>query len=224
MNKNYKDYWRLVANRKEIKPEHAAHYCLLKALSAKSNNKVEIAQALLRRAFTPVTNKNELANGRFQYDTLGRTLRHCGSQHGFFGFDKSIFLDDEEGVAAYDNLLNELQKLNFAKTEPEYVFIFVRQDISNEQQAVQAAHATYKAGAIFKPENPDETYFVLIGVPDEAGLHVVKEEVESKGFSTVVFNEPDLSNTDTALATEPMKAYQKRFLKHHRKLAFEGPR
>lgn len=47
-----------------------------------------------------------------------------------------------------------------------YCYIIVRQDISHEQQIVQAAHVAMEAGFRFsKPESP--VYIALLGAPNE---------------------------------------------------------
>lgn len=222
INKNWKSHWKLVANNKNVTARHMAQYCILKALSAKANNKVEIAQALLRRAFTPVSNKNELANGREPFDTIQNILYRLTFHKNatIFGFENNLILDDE-GYEDYKNLLVELNKVDLKAEEPEYMFIFVRQDISREQQAVQAAHATFKAGTTWRHANPDKTNFVLIGVPDLEELNEVEEAFKAKDFyGFVKFVEPDLGDTATAIATAPIKEHRKSFLKQYKTLTF----
>lgn len=93
----------------------------------------------------------------------------------------------------------------------QYVYIFTRQDISPEQQAVQSAHATYKLGTVIggiAPSNfpsPNETYFTLIGVRNLEALMAVEMILVQFGYRYVVFNEPDLNGgEDTSIAIYPI--------------------
>jgi hypothetical protein len=224
MNKNWKTHWKALSLTKTATDIDHFQYCVLKALTAKSNAKIEIAQALLRRQFPPVTNTTKLENGRTPFDTVSYLTRWHPSwfkaRGTVFGMDKSLFFN-EESEQAYINLVTELASLspNIRANEPEYMFIFVRQDISKEQQAVQAAHVAYKAGCMYG-YNPDETYFVLVGVEDEAALNEAKATLDIKDVSFEQFYEPDLGDSLTAVASVPIKEHRKRFLKHYQKLVF----
>lgn len=92
----------------------------------------------------------------------------------------------------------------------KYVYIFVRQDISFEQQAVQAAHVTFKLGAFMERykdltnwEDPDETYFTLVGVRNEEALSAITSILDKFGFKFESFYEPDLPGV-TAVAAYPI--------------------
>jgi hypothetical protein len=220
MNKNWKTYWKLVAHRKENKALHHFQYCVLKALTAKANNKLEIAESLLRRAFTPVTSEDKLANGRRKFDTLRQTARAANWSKDIFGFDISLFMELAD-YQRYKDLIKEIVDSRIELHEPEYLFIFVRQDISKEQQAVQAAHATFCAGREYLHHSPEKVNFVLVGVPDELHLVDVGCTLNDNYVKYVTFREPDLSETQTAIATQPLKEHQKRFLKHYPLLKFE---
>lgn len=104
-----------------------------------------------------------------------------------------------------------------------YTYIFVRQDISNEQQAVQAAHATLKLGVESQrrgdkvvPEGkvpfqlaaeirPNQTYFTLVGVRNLDGLLAAKDILDKFGFMHETFYEPDLRDEPTAIACYPIR-------------------
>lgn len=221
INKNWKDHWKLVANNKNNTARHMVQYCILKALTAKSQNKVEIAQSMLRAAFTPVTNERQLANGRSQFDTLESTLYRSERRPSkIFGLDLSLFFD-EAGYEEYVNLISLVLGSKIKENEPDYVFIFVRQDISNEQQAVQAAHATYVAGSNIPADVVAEhVHFVLVGVPGEEELTEAAKLIDKNKILYHEFREPDLGDSLTALATQPMKEHAKRFLRAYRTLKF----
>lgn len=218
INENWKNYWKLITNEKKNTSLDMFHFCMLKALKAKSNQKKEIAETLLRKAFPPIVSDTKLANGRYVYDTLAELISRARWTKTIFGFDRSVIMDDE-GLAEYRNLLEQLKIHDIKENEPEYLFLFVRQDITPEYQAVQAAHAAYKAGCVYGT-NPDETYFVLIGLADEVELNQVEKLLTTKYCEYVLFREPDIGNVITAMATKPIKAHRKNFLRKYEKLVF----
>lgn len=105
-----------------------------------------------------------------------------------------------------------------------YTYIFVRQDISNEQQAVQAAHATLKLGVesqrrgdtevpfgkipfqLAAEIRPNQTHFTLVGVRNLEGLMGAKNILEEFGYMHETFFEPDLRGEPTAIACYPIRA------------------
>lgn len=216
MNNNWKTIWKQLSKDKKATAQHHYQYCILKALKAKSNNKLEIAQALLRRAFTPVTSETKLANGRTAWDSINRARPHSNT---IFGIPITEFLSEEE-QPLYWELVNHSKEDDIRSNEPDYLIIFVRQDISKEQQAVQAAHATFVAGTTFEHKSPEQVNFVLIGVEDETKLLSLECSLEERGIKYVIFREPDLASSITAIATEPLKEHQKRFLKRYKTLEF----
>lgn len=99
----------------------------------------------------------------------------------------------------------------------KYVYIFVRQDISPEQQIVQASHVTLKLGYTQRSEevekecegtltewlDPDNTYFTVVGVRDPEALNAVKMILCQFGVEYVDFFELDIDSF-TAVATVPI--------------------
>ena len=87
-----------------------------------------------------------------------------------------------------------------------YVYIFTRQDISPEQQIVQSAHVTLKLGASKKfTDNPNETYFTVVGVRNLEALEAVEKILSTFNFEYVTFLEPDLGlGETTSIATFPI--------------------
>lgn len=88
-----------------------------------------------------------------------------------------------------------------------YVYIFVRQDISPEQQLVQSAHATYKLGCSVSKghkEIADNTAFVVIGVKNQEALMAASEILSRFSLSYEMFSEEDLNFELTAIATHPL--------------------
>lgn len=106
-----------------------------------------------------------------------------------------------------------MQVLEISPTErPEdryYVYVFVRQDIPPVYQLVQAAHVTLRLGVKLgelkvSDINTDDLYFKVIGVADGSELEQVKAELKTLGIALVEFEEPDVGNEVTAVATFPL--------------------
>lgn len=86
-----------------------------------------------------------------------------------------------------------------------YAYFFTRQDISPEQQLVQTAHAAMKLGFnLTNKENPDDTYFAVIGVRNLAALEAVGEILSKFGYQYECFLEPDMDNEITSIAVHPI--------------------
>lgn len=102
---------------------------------------------------------------------------------------------------------------------PEYVYVFVRQDLSNEQQLVQAAHATLVLGNKLK-RDVNELYFTVIGIPQLIDFRKVMNDLNTHGTQYETFYEPDQGNTLTAIATHPISKDQRGILKDYKLLKF----
>lgn len=103
---------------------------------------------------------------------------------------------------------------------PEYVYIFVRQDLSNEQQLVQAAHATLVLGNKLKNHDASQLYFAVIGIPKLTDFCQVMKDLKKHGTDYVPFYEPDQGNTMTAIATYPIPKDQRGDLLNYKLLRF----
>jgi hypothetical protein len=103
---------------------------------------------------------------------------------------------------------------------PEYVYVFVRQDLSNEQQLVQAAHATLVLGNKLKNKNVSELYFTVIGVPQLIDFRRVMDDLNAHGTKFESFYEPDQGNTLTAIATHPIPKEERGILRDYKLLRF----
>ncbi len=84
----------------------------------------------------------------------------------------------------------------------QYLYIFVRQDMIPEQQAVQAAHATFVAGQMLQEQgvkfSSDFTHFVLIGVPGLDELHQALDKAKAADIRVACFFEGDMDDELTA--------------------------
>ena len=88
-------------------------------------------------------------------------------------------------------------------TPHKFVYVIVRNDLSIPQKAVQSCHAVIEATKAFK--QPEEHPSVIIcTVPSEYDLVDYFSRLEKNNISFKVFQEPDLDNQFTALATEPI--------------------
>lgn len=105
-----------------------------------------------------------------------------------------------------------------------YTYVFVRQDLSPEQQLVQAAHATFLLGVQSQRVDTDfnssgiipcqmnesinaaETHFTVIGVRDLRALQAVLDILIKFGYLFEMFFEPDIKPAGeyTAIATYPI--------------------
>lgn len=101
---------------------------------------------------------------------------------------------------------------------PEYCYVFVRQDLSKEQQLVQAAHATLVLGNKLKRSDVNELYFTVIGVPQLIDFVKVTKDLNAHGTKYESFYEPDQGNTLTAIATHPIPKDQRGKLKDYKLL------
>jgi hypothetical protein len=102
---------------------------------------------------------------------------------------------------------------------PEYVYVFVRQDLSNEQQLVQSAHVTLVLGNKLK-HDVSQLYFTVIGVPQLVDFTKVMADLNAHGTKYEAFYEPDQGNTLTAIATHPIPKDKRGKLKDYKLLRF----
>lgn len=209
----YKDYWKALANAKAIKHYHVVQYCLIKAVKAKSNNKVEIANSLIKRAFTPVSNKKKLEHGAHPFNGLRDALHTCRWR----SLRDEVLLNqpvkdilDEAEYEVYKAFLKDIDIQSVDKLVPYYTYILVRQDISPEQQLVQASHATLVLGSnLPKDINPSMVHFVVCGFGGLTELMAMKKYLQDNRIGFNDFIEPDIGDEMTAIATLPVKAYKR---------------
>ena len=86
-------------------------------------------------------------------------------------------------------------------SEQSYIYIFIRKDLSQAQQIIQAAHVMYEVG-IQQPEK-NWPFAVLFGVADESELLDARGYLKEHSIKHEIFYEPDISAT-TAIATFPL--------------------
>lgn len=103
---------------------------------------------------------------------------------------------------------------------PEYTYIFVRQDQSKEQQLVQAAHVALVLGTKLK-KDVSNLYFSVIGIPTLKDFCKVMKDLKEHGTKYEVFYEPDVGNTMTAIASYPIRKDKRGKLLNYKRLRFE---
>lgn len=106
----------------------------------------------------------------------------------------------------------------------EKLVIITREDLTQGQQVVQAAHAaidfTFEHSDRASPWHEQSNYLAILGVKDENALKEFIERCKYRFLKHTVFKEPDLNNSITAIAIEPCKETQK--LVRGLKLLFES--
>lgn len=88
----------------------------------------------------------------------------------------------------------------------------MRKNLSFPQICVQAVHASIKAtkNIPYKDEHPN---IIVCGAKDEKELMKAKAWIESNNIKVFAFQEPDINNEYTALATEPIEENNKKIFK-----------
>jgi len=96
-----------------------------------------------------------------------------------------------------------------------YVYVVVRQDISLPQQAVQSAHAVLEMYRFYNGTLKEHPSIIILGVKNEDKLKdVITQLVKKAPFQFTTFQEPDIGNEYTALATEPITGSDRLFFKN----------
>lgn len=103
----------------------------------------------------------------------------------------------------------------------KYTYVFVRQDLSQEQQAVQACHATQCTIGLLTLAEANKSTLVLLGVQNRDTLKKAWNFIDGQGIKTRLFLEPDKDNEATAFATEPVKEEQREHFANFKTLRFK---
>lgn len=89
--------------------------------------------------------------------------------------------------------------------QQHYVYVFVRQNLSWPQIAVQSCHAVIEATKAFNLGClPDHPHLVLLAIKDESRLQKVQTYLTDHGICYANFYESDLGESLTAIATQPI--------------------
>lgn len=100
-----------------------------------------------------------------------------------------------------------------------YVYIIVRKDLSYEQQLVQSCHAVAESSKkYFGDEHP---HFVVTGVNDEPALLKAHQKILNNNIRCAIFQESDINDEYTALATEPVFGETRLLFRNYQLLKME---
>ena len=217
--KNYKELFRALAQDKNIYSSHIVALCAYKALNAKSNvDKLVIFKALLDKAFSPITNKNKLKNGKTPYWTLEVLLYgnrifsgpNGNAEPSLSSIVNDIVENDEEAKQFKDLFKSALYSIQ-GSTDPfntvYYSYVIVEPTISISQQLVQSVHAGIELGHLLAREkiSVDNLHLVAVHRPDNMTIAEYNTFINNKlNIDSVTFVEPDLENMVTAIATFPI--------------------
>jgi hypothetical protein len=200
--------WKTLAANKNIKPVHFVQRAILIALASKSNTpKVDVAMGLLAKYFSPITNKNKLANGQSRFGVIQPLLFEAQYSNTILGVNIDDILETAEEKKAYIQLLKEIDTKRINRKT--YVYYFTLQEgLTAEQQGVQAGHALFTLGAELAkkrvPLDHESVYFKWIGVKSEGELLSIPTKHPNVKY--VKFNEPDLGNALTSIAFYPIQS------------------
>ena len=86
----------------------------------------------------------------------------------------------------------------------------VRNDLSNAQKAVQAAHAAIEATHHYLDAKAHPNLVITV-VKGESRLAKLAIELNRAGLDFQAFYEPDIGNEMTALATRPLVGDERKF-------------
>jgi hypothetical protein len=231
---NLNKTWKNLHKNKMLTSAHVVERAILRVMhkSDDENKCIDLVLRDLLKAFVPRTNKNALDNGYKPLQGLKQAIalaRHdtckgtvLGVPIASLGIDRKI---------KYERLMLSLW-IDSNKCDEyfnrKYVYIFVRQDISPEYQAVQGMHAAFQLGYDLRDQNridweqSRELYFTVIGVKDEDALIETQIHLRERNIHGIGFREPDLGNQITAIATAPIPIRERGDLLQYRLLRFSA--
>lgn len=93
--------------------------------------------------------------------------------------------------------------------EHPYVYVIVRRDLSPAQKAVQSCHACIEVARNHIGKDSDHPSVIICEVKSEDKLKMVMKELDGK-VNYKAFQEPDIGNQYTAIASEPLYGDQRK--------------
>ena len=112
--------------------------------------------------------------------------------------------------------MTEFQQVN-------YVYVVTRRDLSNSQQAVQAAHAAIEVARTSIPPSMEHPHLVLCGVDSESQLNTIAKKLRNHGIDIKEWYEADRNDELTAIASEPVSGETRRLFKNLTLLKLHTP-
>lgn len=193
------------------------------------HDRLRITGRLIMKANAPVQRPRDVeqqCNGdpyhflRLRLNKTVLTLRafeHLGYEKPSYSSISRCYLWNAD-QAVYDWIETAVKDV-LQHIDTRYLYIFVRQDICPEQQAVQAAHAVYVSGANGTcGVDPNYVHFVLIGVP---GLEELTEAWRKfYNFHGQPFFEGDMNDEMTAFACGPVRQADRHNFRDYKILKF----
>lgn len=95
------------------------------------------------------------------------------------------------------------------------LYVFVRTDISLEQQMVQAAHAAAEAGRAFYEAEHGIASLIVLAVPSQEALYKVQAHLATLDIAHQMFFEPDFNIGDSAIGTRPLLDAERPLLRRY---------
>ena len=85
-----------------------------------------------------------------------------------------------------------------------YTYVFVRKDITLQQQIVQASHAALQAGLKFTNPSNEPNSLIVIGIRNKEQLLKAMSFLEKNNITYESFSEPSWDYGLTAFASQPI--------------------
>ena len=207
--KNFKEIYRQRAQKNQIKIKDVIVLAAYKALTAKRNtDKLSIFLSILSQSFTPITNPVKLANGQTPHQKLkimlggGRIWFSDGSATLKQIVEKEVAENAEEILLFSQLFANALDRISDIR-ETQYSYVFVNPGLSASQRIVQTNHAAIELGHELNRQNISikDLHLVLCPLTD---ANEISNLLSENNIANVKFQEPDLHNQVTAIATWPV--------------------
>jgi hypothetical protein len=229
--------WKTLANAKSATFTHVIQRALLIGMTRAEEleDQVKIAQAVLERGLTPITNKKKLANGRTPYDCY----QYWGIRPTSGDFLDSPGLVSDEQRTHLGLIWVELLKQH-GRLGVHYSYIFLYGNLMPEQRCIQMAHAAMKMGQRLTEENAwpagvsaDNLHYTMVPGSQHALTDI--DRLDQMGIQYVVFVDHDysfgpdgrliesLGKTTKAIMTYPIHHSKRKGLQDFELYRFEQP-
>lgn len=94
------------------------------------------------------------------------------------------------------------------------MYVFVREDLSPAQIAVQSCHAAIEcANAFALKDLAEHPSVIILGVKNEVKLHQIRQFLIENDVQHAHFYEPDIGDELTAVATQPIFGERRRLFR-----------
>lgn len=128
------------------------------------------------------------------------------SKFSVYAVDADWHVDTVDEGSEYRSLTvaAKLRRTGLKMQQVSYLYVLVRLDLSEDQQAVQAAHAAIEA-ARHIPLDEEHPHLVLCGIKHLAKLECQLEKLSTLGLPCYPFYESDLDGELTAFSIGPLR-------------------